>query len=294
MYRVVESLGRNTCLGIRFWDAVTGGFVRDTLRVSAFPMSGPRKLLDATQNRSGVYAFNHLPGLREIEQRADDDFYLVSPSDQRSFVVEVRDTSGDFLDVGFIVDLPLPYPGVYLSDPLSSPPEGVPKGVNLFSSIKRTPPPMVAAIRAELVDADTDAPAAHAVMSVRTEDGYRWYGVSNNEGKVAVLMPYPMLVDGLGGSPHEGGPGMLSVQTWTLAVDIRYSPELVDRLPLSSLVDYATVLNQPPAEVWLERAAVDVTPLATLDVPLRYGEDVVLKTDGLSTLMVTPVASPPS
>lgn len=294
LYRVVESTTHFTCLGIRFWDPVAGKPVDNDLSVTARPQNGAGTVRAAMVTRSGVYAFSRLPGLREIEQGAFEEYPMTSPPVQKRFIVEVRDPGRRFVDVGFTVDLPLDYPGLYLSRHPHSPPGSIPRGVNLYSAVTRTPPAMVVAVRGELFDRENEQPAAHAVVCAHTEDGFQWYGLADAQGRFVAFLPYPTLIGGIGGSPAAQSRTPLHRQTWPLSVSVCYAPHLVRPLPASTINEYSTVLNQPPARIWPVLPESGGTARNTLDIQLGYGQDVILKTAGHSKLMVSPAASPPS
>lgn len=294
MYRVVETITSHTCLGIRFRDPVTGDFVHDDLKVTARSVTEPRKVITAFRTPSFVYAFKGLPGLRSIEQGSIQGGPVASPPVQKRFVVEVQDQGGRYVDVGFSVDLPLPYSGLYLSNQLSSPPQSIPKGFNLYSTMMRTPPPMIVSVRGELYDVSSEQPAAHAVVCVHTEDGFYWYGLADAQGRCATLMPYPTLVDGIGGSPVASHRKLLYEQTWQLSVEVLYAPDQVQPLPYSTLNEYSSVLNQNRAQIWPVHPEDGGAPVDLENVQLNFGKDVILKTAGFSKLMVSPAASPPS
>lgn len=298
MRRIIETITQYSCLGIRFWDPVAGDCVQDDLTVTARPATATRPVKTAVRTHSGVYAFNNLPGLREIEQGGYGDYPVASPPVQKRFVVEIRDRLGRFVDVGFSVDLPLPYNGLYLlrpqNSPPSSPPNSIPRGFNLYSAITRTPPSMIVAIRGELLDADTGKPAAHAVVCIITEDGFEWHGLADVHGRFVTLMPYPTLIDAIGGSPAVQNKRPLHEQTWPLSIEVRYAPKSVQPLPYSTLKEYSSVLSQPPARIWPTAPGNGRAPMTKQDVRLYYGKDVILKTAGQSKLMVSPATSPPS
>ena len=104
-----------TLLGIRFWDAVRDAQVRDSLLVTARPViaasppgiAASRPAIRAFPTGSGVYAFQGLPGLHDIERPAENGVSTTSPPIQRRFFVEVRDEQKRVIPMVFGVELPL-------------------------------------------------------------------------------------------------------------------------------------------------------------------------------------------
>ncbi|HLP57643.1 MAG TPA: hypothetical protein VK186_02380, partial [Candidatus Deferrimicrobium sp.] len=62
-----EQVNTFTPLGIRFWDSALDRQVGDHLLVKAYPVHGYGSPVHAFRSASGIYAFQGLPGLREIE-----------------------------------------------------------------------------------------------------------------------------------------------------------------------------------------------------------------------------------
>lgn len=293
MYQLIEKISTYTPLGIRFWDPVLDNQIRDALMVTARPQFSPRPVITAYLTRSDVYAFNGLPNMRDIEHGSCGANSVSSPPTSHSFVIEVRDERRRYVDVGFKVDLPLSYKGLFLSNLPSSPPSGSPKGFNLYSAATRTPPALLTAVRGELFDCAADKPAAHAVVRVTTEDGFSWFGLADEQGRFATLMPYPTLIDGIGGSPTANNRRLLCEQTWDLKIEVHYEPTHLQEVPGSRMKDYCSILNQPQARIWLISPEDGGLPMANQHVQLTFGKEVILKTAGFSKLLVSPAASPP-
>lgn len=97
-----------TCpLGVRFRDGATGRMIGD-LQVVAYPPNRPLRRTVAVPNRSNIYAFHGLPGLRDFENQVNDDvrWRLESPLSPQTFVVEVSDPLDRFLPARFLVEAP--------------------------------------------------------------------------------------------------------------------------------------------------------------------------------------------
>jgi hypothetical protein len=146
-------------------------------------------------------------------------------------------------------------------------------------------PAGTAVVRADLWDADADAPAAWAVLEVGAPGGATYHGVADAAGRVAVLLPYPE-PPWHGSSPPPGSRA-LSDQTWPLELAVRYSPAAASPpLPDPSAgvpPDLCAVLTQRPATL-----VDDSSPLALLTPTLRFGHELVVKTSGRHVLLVYP------
>ena len=298
MWRALESLNTFTPLGIRFWDPVVDEQIDEALHVRAWPEQAQRPIVHARRTRSSVYAFSRMPGMRALEfgppragtpNRAGE---AQSPPAAGSFVIEVSDRSRRYVNVGFRVDLPLPYRGVFLLNGSLSPPQVSPKGFHLYSAPTRTLPPATTVIRGELEDQWTGGAASNAVIRITAEDGSIWYALADERGRFAAILPYPTLIDGLGASPPTGG-RTLSSHTWQLLIEILYEPTHVDDLPGTELKDYPSVLTQSTANVWSRLPEHGGSPRPDLTTQIRFGEELTLRTDGLAALRVSPASSPP-
>lgn len=300
--RVLETLGTFTPLGIRFWDPALDDQVRDELRVRAWPDPGLRPVTAAFRTAADIYAFRGLPGLRSLETpattAADGAGPAPSPPAGRRFVVEVEDARRRFLPAAFSVELPLPYRGLFLvgaaeSGGGGSPAGAVPRGFLLHSAPSRPCPPWLAAVRGELAERDGGAPAAHAVVRVLIPGEPAWHGLADAEGRFAVLLPWPTLTAGLGGSP-AGSEGPLSGRAWSVRVEVLYEPGRREALPGTAVPDSLSVLRQGAAGVWPEDPAAGGVEETGWDGELAYGRELAVRTGGLARLLVSPRVSPPS
>lgn len=291
MVHVLETQTTFTPLGIRLWDPVIDRQVRGGLSVTAAPVSRPRAVAHAMRTFGDVYAFLHLPGLRGIEYGFESSTPS-SPSSEHDYVVQVSDANGRYLPIAFDVTLPLPYSGVYLSGVAASPADATPRGLHLYSAPTRPLPPSASAIRGELHTPD-GAPAPHAVVRVETDTGEAWFGLSDAAGRFVVILPYPVLTHGFGGSPASLGHRPLFNQVWPLSLSVLYEPAGQRRLPGADVPDYLSVLQQAPADLYAQPPDMGGTPLANIAVELRFDRHPTVRTQGLSQLLVEPsIASP--
>lgn len=277
---LLERLTHFTLLGIRFWDAALDRPVADGLTVTAWPTAAPRQVRRAVRTASGVYAFHGLPGMRRLEQATAADILAASPPDITSFVVAVADAQRRFFPVAFEVSLPLPDLGVFPTAVSTSPP-GSP-GFYLFSAPTRAPAPGLAVVRAQLVEAGSQQPAAYAVVEAEVR-GHTHYAIADARGALALLFPYPLFVSALGASPPGGLP--LAEQQWPLTLRVRYQPAAQAPLPGTPLPALASLFAQPAATIWPSTAGTAVSQL-TFD--LLFGQELVLRTGAESTLWITP------
>lgn len=290
-YQFLESVSRRSLLGIRFWDSALNAQIHSGLIAVLHPYENSRKKVYASCTRSGIYVFNSIPGMLDAETQQDDQTQASSPPETQQYVLEVHDPKGRFTSVAVLVTLPLPYNGLYLVDnDLGSPANAV-RGFNLYSSITRAASSQYAFVRGDLLIRDTEGPepAAHAVVKVDTEDGLSWFGISDKNGKFAVMMPYPFLDISFGSSPPTSDGVRLFQRNWVVTISVQYEPLAQLRLPGSELPDYLSVLNQQQANIYEDLEEEDEVDMA---VRLEYGRDLILRTEGFSELYISPIGSP--
>jgi hypothetical protein len=207
-HRLLERVSRLAPLGLRFRDAASGLHIGDGLAVTAYPVGNPSRRVAAATNRSGVYAFHHLPGLRDVEASDGDAAFWASPPAGQRFVVEVADPAGRFVAVRFEAEAPTR--GLFelaclpVDSPPGSPPTAPPSGVPLFSSAGRAVPPGMTALRAELWDPLAERPAAWAVLEAAVEGLPPARGLADERGQLALILPYPEPLAAPLASPPDG------------------------------------------------------------------------------------------
>lgn len=268
---VLERTTRTALLGVRPWDGATGRAVTDGLTLTEL-----RHGTAAIPNRSGVFAFHDLPGLRASAFGAGDDAFWASPPAHVELELELVDELGRYLPFRFAAHAPARGLFVESCGP-SSPPEVEVPGVPLFSAPGRVVPGGLASVRADLWDTAADRPAASALLEVTAGPGTTVRGVADAAGRVLVLLPYPEPPWQTGSPPPTAV--ALSEQTWTLGLAVRYDPALEP----GAAPDLCAVLGQPPA-----------TPLAALSpavalstATLTFGQPLTLRTPGHSVLHLT-------
>jgi hypothetical protein len=286
-------------LGVRLRDVATGRTVSDGLEVVACPKSDPARRTTATANRSGLYVFRDLPGLRELESAdGSAEFWSTLPENsRRPFIVEIEDPSGLFLPFSF--EVRLPYLGVFSLDcdlpasppfPLLSPPASALAQVPLFSAPQRPVPRGLAVLRADLCDTVEEEPARWAVVEVTIAVPFRTpvhgLGIADERGSMLALFSYPEPNDLFPGSPLNNGLP-LAEQEWKVSLKAYYRRQTEPpRVP-----NLCTVLgqqSQPAAQLWNDAALKHELREATL----QFGREVILRTTGAeqSKLILTPAA----
>jgi hypothetical protein len=301
-FRRLEEIDVVCPLGLRFWDPVLDRPIRDGLVVRAWPATTAAPVVGAFRSRSGVYAFQGLPGMRPVERPSPLDA-PASPPTPRRFVVEVRDARGRFLPAAFEVELPLPYRGVFLGRAPGSPasPPGAVPGFVLFPAPARERSPGIAAVRGELADANGGAPAAHAKVRVELPGGIGHWSLADRTGRFAVHFPLPPLKETLpplGGSPPPPRPSPpvapVEDRTWEIVVSVSWEPAALTPLRGTDQPDHRNVLAQTAAGVL---ASPPGAPSPTVEPSwsgvLGYDGEVVVKTAGSSRLWIVPGGSPP-
>lgn len=292
---IVERLAKVAPIGLRFWDAVSEKPVGDGLVVTAYPQDQPWRRTEAFVNNSSVYVLRDLPGLRDVEYGSGDESFWRNPPVRRVFTMEVTDAGGRFQPFQFTVTTPTR--GVFvLEDPLGESPPRHPEGVPLFSSPARIVPAGMAVIRADLREPAspsgvTGRPAAWALLEARYEGHVVARGVSDEEGRVALIFAYPEPQR----DPFSSPPGSsLLDQEWSIQLTAAYEP----LTPAPAIPDLSHLLTQGPATLW---RLWTVSPRRQiLDVAqLRFGEELVLRSidpitnERMGELLITPAGSPP-
>ena len=277
---IIERITTYTPLGIRFWDPVFNSQVSEGLEVKTWPASRPDREVNAFLTVSGIYAFQNLPGMRDIEFPPGDevDLAFVVP---RRFVVDVCDNNGRFLPVRFSVWLPiLDYTGVYRPGYPSSLPDSAEPRFYLFSAPARSASFGIASVRANVVEAGTVEPAVYAFIEAEVA-GEKYYSYTDQRGAFVLLFPYPP-VENTGGSP----PGIsMNDQSWPLTLRISYQSK--SRQEREEIWEFSQIKAQPPALT--HRTTTETS--AELFQTLRYGQELNLITTGpeaRSTLWIQP------
>jgi len=290
---VSESL---TFLGIQFWDMTQNLPIAGGLAVGLRRANSSAPALQAVLTRSGVYAFFGLPGLFAAEHPGPEG---LGPPRTFRYVVTAQDLLGRYLPAVLVYTLD--QTGALVTTGL----QGALRAP-LFSAVSRPVPPGVGAIRADLLDRDTNKPAEWAVLRVRfTGETETWTGIADANGRALVLVPYPVMRILQLGSPPGTEQGNFSAQSWPVSVTVQYSPDQLSYpaaefpdagWPWTSTPSLKDVLGQQqPASIWVNL----VTPELELNTNLVFREDLLLASvsgslpSPESTLSISRAASPP-
>lgn len=256
--RLSLTLGGSIPLALRFWDPVLGVPVSEGLLVSARPAAGGSAPIPATRSGAGLYFWPRLPGWPERQ-----------PGPGREWLVAVSDRTGRFLPVALRLPVPDTARGWLFSQPRG--PDGTPRRVSLLPAPTRPAPQGFASLRGQLWDADAGAPAAHALVCI-TQNGSTWYAVADERGAFAALFPYPVVRPPLRASAPPAPPA------WTFRLSVRYAGLA------PPVVDWRAVADQPPAALLPEGAAAR-------EVLLRFGQELIVRSEGMSVLLIRPGAA---
>jgi hypothetical protein len=286
-WRSVERVSIVAPLGIRFWDPAFDVQVSDGLTVTAYPAGSWRPATSAFCTPGGVYAFQLLPGLHDIEYPQGDPVSPGSLPAISRFLIEVTDTASRFLPVVFLVDAP--FSGIFPTDVPQAAGATAPPGFYLFSAPTRAGSPLTALVRAQLserLDQTNERPAAYAVMEIGTPAGNDWIGLADDRGAVALLFPYPTFTGVSNAAASLLPSAALVQQSWPVDVRVRYQPSALSFPPGSTLPELRSVLAQGPAAIWTQRASPPGQALASLSATLVYGQELTMRSAQESVLLV--------
>jgi hypothetical protein len=293
--RVLERVSRNAPLGLRFWDTAAGTSAVYGLDVEVFRRGNPRARATARMNRSGAYVVHQLPlaapppDVRafEFSDAAPDVLWSVIT---RPYRIEVTDPAGRFLPIAFDADLPargfLTWLAPFLSPPQpvalptepGSPPSLLIERIPLFSAPSRPVPEPLAVVYAQLREQAPPRPLAWSLLTVSIDGIVRGAGLSDAEGRIAVMFPYPEPPRPSVTSPPEARDDF----AWPLeltAFSLPASPAAA--VPAAAdLADVFASLSAP-------RNVIESLVSPGLPLRLTYREALTARTAGTSLLLVS-------
>lgn len=255
--QTLESQKHTVVAGLQFRDTATGAVIGEGLTVTAFPLDLPRLRARSVMTRSRIHAFFNIP---EAQSKTD-------------FTAEIVDRQRRFIP--FSIDFQLPIDGILQFKCSSAASIPLSPDIPLLSSPTRIVPPTMAVVRADLWDTTNDSPAAWAVLEAAYADNEGnnkiVYGVADENGRVAVIFPYPESRPATPGTPVTP----LNDQQWQVQLQVRYQAIAVSQtLPnLCKIFDqsYCTFGNSASE---------------TIEVTLKFGEELIVAPDGNSRLNV--------
>ena len=279
---VFEHLTRVAPLGLRFWDAATGLFISEGLSVQAVPKLSSGVYtgtpVQAFPNRSGIFVFNHLPGLQDSEFGAGDQAYWQSPPPKKNFIITVSDPLLRFLAFSFFVQAPTQKILVFAcANGKPSPlPDKQPAGsIPLYSAAGRPVPGGCAVIRAQLArNPSKPQPVIWAVVEAYVKNTFIARGLSDSKGQVALYFPYPKFVLP---NPMSNRPP-LTLTTWPMDIKIFSNLSPPGGEPADICDVYAQTAATPLRQVSPNK------PLQTQN--LLFGQELVIQTTSKSELFL--------
>ena len=276
--RVLERISRRAAFGLRLWDIAGATHLADGLEIEVTPRERTGSATRAFPNRSGIYCASGMPGLRPFELGDADDSAAWSAA-LRPYRVTVRDPQGRFLPFAFDADLPVrglfDWPGSPPALPgiSGSPPMPIIAGVPLFSAASRPAPGTLAAVHAELREFGSERPAAWCLLTVSIDATVCGIGLADDQGRVAVLFPYPERPRPTLASPSPA----INDFRWSIELAAYYVPRPPEA-PAPAVADLAQVLAQlaSPRPLFHSTAS----PPQTLPAqPLEYRVPLTVRTD---------------
>jgi len=283
--KVLEELTWVAPFGVRFWDVTAMSPAGAGLTVVAYPSGFPDLRFVADVNRTGVYLFHNLPGMRRMESGSGDaDFWSAHPP-QIPFQIEVSDGLERYLP--YQLSVLMPNHGLYglAGSPPSIALTPDATWLPIFSAPARALPSPKAIVRALLQD-DAGAPAAWALVTAQVPGSLVMAGLADDRGVLSLTLPYPEPRNSPFSSPLGPGSLKLSDQTWPLTISVFYTSRSGGQM----LPDLEEVLRQGRATVWQDTAHSAPADSFTL----QFGMDLVLRSVDavtgrqLPVLLVTP------
>ena len=256
-------------LGIGFWDTVTDVLVDHGLSVSLRPRHVAEPRLRSSVNARGIHVFHGLPGF-PAQTLVTDEPVGTSPPAARRFTFDVADDDHRFLPFSFDADCPVS--GLFVPACIQdSPPQSA--YVPLFSSATRIAPGGMATVRAELRDANSDAPAAWAVVRAEYQGRELGRGVADADGKLVLIFSYP--------EPAVLSPPTVYPWRWSIRLHATYATPIG---VVPSTPSLCAVLGQPPASLLL-----DASPAVELgEQSLEFGRELIVTSGVVNHILVEP------
>ncbi len=280
--RVMERLSRHSALGLRFWDVATGDACVHGLQVGVFRAADPAVVAPALPNRSGLYVAHAVPGLRAFEF-ADDSLGDPWATPASLYRLSVSDPQGRFLPMVLDAALPArallseglawlsPASPLALPGASGSPSSSLLAGIPLFSAPGRPVPEPLAVVYAQMRESSTGLSVAWGLLEVRIDSRPCGLGLADDQGRVAVMFPYPEPPRMQLASPPEAR-NSFNWQVELRAFWSRPSPPLAP----TAAADLGTVLDQltEPRNV----VASTLSPGASMS--LSYRVPLTARTEG--------------
>jgi hypothetical protein len=277
---VIETFARVAPLGLRFWDALTRSTVGQGLMVTAYRANRPERRFGMSPNSTNTFVLQNIN--RASEFGLGDEKYWADLPAQQPWVIEVLDLEERFIP--FCFEVQVAQRNLYefsCGSPLEK--MGL---VPLFSAPSRRVAGGFGKISANLGDQgrydprrQTYAPAAWAVIEASYDGNLIGRGVADGQGAIVLYVAYPEPLN----PPVVSPPGprkALTAQEWTIDLRGFYSPgSAAVKFP-----DLCSVLKQPACGL----LSILSPPADLSEAKLGFAQELVLKTDGLSELLLVP------
>jgi hypothetical protein len=279
--QVLEELTWVAPFGVRFWDVTATTPAGAGLTVMAYPNGFPDLRSAAGVNRTGVYFFRDLPGMRRVENGSGDQNFWNANPPRIPFTVEVSDPLNRYLPYQFSVLLPAH--GLYglAGSPLSSTLTPDATWLPIFSAPARELSGPSAVIRTVLQNDVTHTAAAWALVTAQLAGSSVMTGLADDRGVVSLTLPYPEPRNSPFASPLGPGSLKLSDQTWPLTISVFYRPRPGSQV----LPDLEGILLQGAGKVWRDTAHSAPANSFTL----QFGRELVLRSLDSATGRELPV-----
>ncbi|GHO87632.1 hypothetical protein [Dictyobacter formicarum] len=280
----LNTVSGGSALGLRFLDTVHGVSVNDGLVVTArrSGTDNPRQMASSSP-LSGIYSFHTLsrliqnidtgqgsvpaeppstsqglaiPDVGNIEQLRSLLQTYADPATGSNLIISVEDQSGRFLPQVILVSLPRPQLMV----------------IPLFSNPARTPSAALGIVRGELVLHNTQQSGKWALITV-TLGTHTFAGVADARGMFTLFVSYSgALPPSVGASQNTTEP-----LSWPVTINIYCEPD--KQTPVSQLEppDLLSIIKQGSANIYDGANP----PSSTITRTMKFGEDLILKTDPL-------------
>jgi len=278
MFLPLETIIHKTPLGIRCRDAATLAPVTDGLRITATPLIGSVKTRVAFMSRSGAFAFEGLPGLRDQEYPVGEEA-VASPPAGVKFAIQAEDTLGRFLSWG--MELTLPRDEVIQA--------------LLFSAPARPAATGLATIRGSLIE-DGGAPAGHARISAQFSGVEMGAALADARGQFVMFLPWPdPLRPPIGvpvTSPNTAGRQTLDSMEWPVTLSFFYQPSTQKFICARPDGQIEIIVGQTSPPDWrcapdlkslMEQQAASVfpstggPPAPDMQVMIRFGQETIAR-----------------
>ena len=276
---LLEAVVRPSPFGVQFRDVATGERIAEGLSVTLTGASG--RGVPLSINRSRIWFASRLPGIGDGELADTADWSTLA----RDYTLDVRDPAGRFLPLSVATSLPVR--GLYSwpdwptlpRPPLRPLVDDLPNGpiaggwLPLFSAAARNSPAPLAELRAQLVDRDTGAPAAWALVTASYDNRVRAIGMAGADGQLVLYFAYPPLPQ----PSIATSPPAITDYRWPIALAAYGTALPADRPP-----DLAQAMAQLSHPATLFANATD--PLGPQLMSL--GKPLTIRTESTSTLML--------